>query len=90
MDREAYDAAIASLRGCIRDGDVYQVNMTLRLRAQWLAPAREDISFLTALLRAQRCNYGAYLNMGRYRVLSASPELFSAGTGATAPSRRCP
>ena len=76
MGREDYDAAIGALRSAIREGDVYQVNMTLRLRAPWPAPAAEDGAFLTALLRAQRCSYGAYLHMGRHRVLSASPELF--------------
>ena len=76
MQRGAYDKAIASLRGSIRDGEAYQVNLTLRLRAKWSAGYERDGEFLVALLRAQRCKYGAYLNMGDFRVLSASPELF--------------
>lgn len=85
MQRSRYDEAIASLRGCIKSGDAYQVNLTLRLRAGWERRVEEDGVFLAALLRAQRCSYGAYLNMGDFRVLSASPELFFSwdrGTGA--------
>ena len=35
MQRSRYDEAIATLRGCIKSGDAYQVNLTLRLRAGW-------------------------------------------------------
>jgi para-aminobenzoate synthetase / 4-amino-4-deoxychorismate lyase len=73
MDRRRYDAAIASIRERIAAGDTYQVNHTLRLRSSVTGDERglyRDMCF------AQRGAYAAYLNAGRYRVCSASPELF--------------
>ncbi len=73
IDRVAYDAAIASVREHIAAGDTYQVNFTLRLHAQVRGDERD---FYRDLCFAQRGAHAAYVNAGRYRVLSASPELF--------------
>ncbi len=73
IDRVGYDAAIASVREHIAAGDTYQINFTLRLRAQVRGDERD---FYRDLCFAQRGAHSAYLNAGRYRVLSASPELF--------------
>jgi para-aminobenzoate synthetase/4-amino-4-deoxychorismate lyase len=73
VDRTTYDAAIAAIRERIAAGDTYQVNHTLRLRSTVTGDERglyRDLCF------AQRGRYGAYLNIGRFRVCSASPELF--------------
>lgn len=73
VDRASYDTAIARIREHIGAGDTYQVNHTLRLRSRVEGDERglyRDLSY------AQRGAYAAYLNLGRYRVLSASPELF--------------
>ena len=72
-DIAAYRRSIAVLRAAIGQGDAYQVNYTLRLQSvlrgdAWTAYRR--------LLAAQHPAYGAYLDMGRWRILSASPELF--------------
>ena len=56
-----------------RAGDTYQVNHTLRLRAR--VEATRAASTATCATRSA-ARYAAYLNLGRYRVLSASPELF--------------
>lgn len=72
-DRARYDAAVATIHEHIGAGDTYQVNHTIRLRSRVEGDERglyRDLCF------AQRGAYAAYLNMGRYRVLSASPELF--------------
>lgn len=71
--REAYDAGIAAIRAAIARGATYQVNHTLRLRATFEG---DDLAFYQRLCAAQQPAYCAYLNLGRYRVLSASPELF--------------
>jgi len=73
VERARYDAAIEGIRERIAAGDVYQVNHTLRLRAR-VQGDEQDLYRDLAL--AQRGGYAAYLNLGRYRVLSASPELF--------------
>ena len=73
IDRGAYDAAIARIHEHIAAGDTYQVNYTLRLRARVDGDARglyRDLCF------AQHGRYASYLDLGRFRVLSASPELF--------------
>ena len=73
VDRRTYDAAIDRIRDLIAAGDTYQVNYTLRLRARIAGEAR---GFYRDLCLAQRGGYATFLDVGRYRVLSASPELF--------------
>ena len=73
IERSRYDEAVAMIREHIVAGDTYQVNLTLRLRSTVEGDERglyRDLCF------AQRGAHAAYLNAGRYRVLSASPELF--------------
>jgi len=73
VDRATYDAAIERIRELIAAGHTYQVNHTIRLRASIRGDARglyRDLSL------AQRGGYAAYLDLGRHRVVSASPELF--------------
>jgi para-aminobenzoate synthetase/4-amino-4-deoxychorismate lyase len=71
--RGEYDAAIRAIRDAIGRGAVYQVNFTLRLRARFQG---DDLAFYRRMCAAQGAGYFAYLDLGRYRVLSASPELF--------------
>jgi para-aminobenzoate synthetase / 4-amino-4-deoxychorismate lyase len=73
IDRASYDTAIARIRERIAAGDTYQVNHTLRLHSRVQGDER---GLYRDLCYAQRGAYAAYLNLGRYRVLSASPELF--------------
>jgi len=73
ISRSRYDAGIGSVRDAIECGDAYQVNYTLRLRARFEG---NDYMFYRHLVAAQRARYCAYLNLGRYRILSISPELF--------------
>ncbi|SHE67887.1 aminodeoxychorismate synthase, subunit I /aminodeoxychorismate lyase apoprotein [Seinonella peptonophila] len=68
-----YQAAISTIKSHIAAGESYQVNYTLRLSASFQG---DDISYYQRLSRAQQSQYSAYLNIGRYRILSASPELF--------------
>jgi para-aminobenzoate synthetase/4-amino-4-deoxychorismate lyase len=73
IDRAAYDAAIVRIHELIAAGETYQVNFTLRLRARVAGDAR---GFYRDLALAQRGAYASLLDLGRFRVLSASPELF--------------
>ena len=84
VDRDAYDEAIASIHEQIAAGDTYQVNHTLRLRSQVQG---DDRGLYRDLCYAQRGAYAGYLNLGRYRVLSASPELFFRRDGDTLTTR---
>jgi len=73
MSRADYDGAIDRIHEHIADGDTYQVNFTLALRAHVDGEPR---GLYRDLAYAQRGAYAAYLDTGRHRVLSASPELF--------------
>lgn len=68
-----FAAEIADIRESIAAGDVYQVNHTLRLRAQF---AGTPFAWYRQLRAAQGAAYSAYLDIGRYQILSLSPELF--------------
>lgn len=73
IDRATYDRAIARIRDHIARGETYQVNYTLRLRS---LVEGDERGLYRDLCYAQRGAFAGYLNLGRYRVLSASPELF--------------
>ena len=80
VTRAAYDDAIARIREQIAAGQTYQINYTLRLRSQIHGNERglyRDLCF------AQRGAHAAYLSLGRYRICSASPELFFRVDGST-------
>lgn len=72
-ERERYNHAIDKIKESIARGDTYQTNYTMRLRADFEG---DDLAFYQRLSAAQRADYCAYLNIGRFRILSASPELF--------------
>ncbi len=71
--RVEYERNVEAAREAIASGDTYQVNYTVRLRAQFEG---DDFAFYERLRAAQSMRFGAYVNAGRFRVLSASPELF--------------
>lgn len=72
-DRARYESAVETIRDHIAAGDVYQVNFTTRLRATF---SGDPVAFYHDLAAAQSGGYGTYLDTGRYRIVSASPELF--------------
>ena len=71
--RDRYAQAIAEVRAAIGRGETYQVNYTIRLRANF---AGDALALYRQLSRAQPADYQAYLDIGDYRILSLSPELF--------------
>ena len=73
IGRAHFDVDIAAIRKAIFDGEVYQVNHTLRLHGRY---AGSELALFRRLRDAQPDSYAAYLNLGRWRILSVSPELF--------------
>jgi para-aminobenzoate synthetase/4-amino-4-deoxychorismate lyase len=64
---------VARVRHYIADGETYQLNLTTRLRAT----VDGDLDQLYAdLAWSQRGRYAAHLDLGRFVIASASPELF--------------
>lgn len=72
-DRARYIAAVKRIREEIAAGRTYQVNLTSPLTAQFEG---DDLAFYETLRRAQGTGYHAYLDIGGFAILSASPELF--------------
>ncbi len=73
VDREEYNAALQRIREYILAGDTYQVNFTFRLRQEFRG---DPFALYRTLARSQRAHYCAYLDFGRWKIASASPELF--------------
>ena len=71
--RERYETSVDRIRELIAAGETYQVNHTMRLRSHVEGDPR---GLYRDLCYAQRGAFSTYLDLGRYRVLSASPELF--------------
>jgi para-aminobenzoate synthetase/4-amino-4-deoxychorismate lyase len=73
VDRQTYGRNFGLAREAIARGDTYQINYTFMLRARF---AGDDFAFYQHLAASQRADYCAYLSIGRFGIISASPELF--------------
>jgi para-aminobenzoate synthetase / 4-amino-4-deoxychorismate lyase len=71
--KEEYAGKFNSIKKFIRDGEVYQVNECFKLKFDFSGHAG---AFFKDLCSRQQAEYTAFLNDGRRRVLSISPELF--------------
>jgi para-aminobenzoate synthetase / 4-amino-4-deoxychorismate lyase len=71
--RERFEGSVGRIRDLIAAGETYQVNHTMRLRSRVEGDPR---GLYRDLCYAQRAAFAAYLDLGHYRILSASPELF--------------
>jgi para-aminobenzoate synthetase/4-amino-4-deoxychorismate lyase len=71
--RAEYLKAVEQARDYIAAGHTYQANLTFPLTCEFNG---DPWSWYRALGTAQRAGYCAYLDLGRYRILSLSPELF--------------
>jgi para-aminobenzoate synthetase / 4-amino-4-deoxychorismate lyase len=73
VGESAYHGAIARIRELIAAGDTYQVNYTFPMNARFEGDA---MAWFRHLCRAQQSDYAAFVDTGRFQVLSVSPELF--------------
>ena len=79
-----YAAQFERLQDAIRDGDIYQANLTFPLAGSW----RGDPLAIYAALRAEsQAGYGGVIFDGSDWLLSLSPELFVSVKGDTARAR---
>lgn len=69
-----YQRSIESIHDEIAQGNVYQVNYTVRLNAT--LPIEQSYAYYKQICHAQQANYCAYLDTEHFQLLSASPELF--------------
>lgn len=73
ITRREYNEAIKRIHELIAAGQTYQVNYTFPLYSSFRG---DPEALYHSLCAAQRADYSAYLDLGRYKVLSLSPELF--------------
>ena len=71
--RDEYDRSVSRIKELIADGDTYQVNYTFPLISSFNGDAR---AWYRDLCIAQGAEYSVYLDLGRFKVLCLSPELF--------------
>ncbi|WP_200933757.1 MULTISPECIES: aminodeoxychorismate synthase component I [unclassified Rhodococcus (in: high G+C Gram-positive bacteria)] len=72
-DRTRYATAFDRVRSAIAAGDSYQCNLTTAMTSPFTG---HPFELYRALVNAQGGKYNAYLDLGRFVVASASPELF--------------
>ncbi len=73
LSRAGFDRRMARIHRAIAAGDLYQVNYTAPLLAEFRGDA---LAWFMALRRAQPNGYAAFIDTGEEQVLSVSPELF--------------
>ena len=73
ITKEQYDAAYRKIQHHIREGDIYQINLTHRLEATSNLPP-EELFYRT--IAQNPVEFGAYINTPDFQIISASPERF--------------
>lgn len=68
-----YIKAIEKIRNYIKDGDIYQVNLTQRFSGK---TSLSSFSLYKRLREISKAPFGAFLNFDSYQILSNSPERF--------------
>jgi para-aminobenzoate synthetase/4-amino-4-deoxychorismate lyase len=78
VSKDEYQGCVRKILQLICDGETYQVNYTARTRFHWEYGAWQ---LYLRLRRSQPVPYGAFMNCGRFNVISLSPELFLTKSG---------
>ena len=76
--RENYLACISTVTALIREGDVYQVNYTMRFEGE---SKRNAFELYASMRGSQPVSYAAFIQLGDVQLLSASPECFFSRAG---------
>jgi para-aminobenzoate synthetase component I len=72
-DFEAYRSRFDRLHQHLRQGDCYQANLTMPIRARWNG---DPLAAFWSLIERQPVRYGAFVSLDGPQLLSRSPELF--------------
>lgn len=84
LDGNTHAAALGRIRNHLSAGETYQVNFTHRLRAPFVG---NPWALFCRLASGQPSPHCAYVDIGRFAVCCASPEMFFARAGASVVSR---
>ena len=81
---ERFVKNVEKIKSHIRDGDVYQVNIS----EMWkIPPPQNPYGLFLNLFRSQPVPFASYMDFGRFQFLSGSMELFLAKSGGSIVSR---
>jgi para-aminobenzoate synthetase/4-amino-4-deoxychorismate lyase len=80
LEQGEYERVVRQIREWIRTGETYQANYTFRLRAGYQG---HPWDLFNRLVQAQGAHYSAFIQLERWAVCSASPELFFQTDGGT-------
>lgn len=73
FNRQDYERAVADIIEYIKQGDIYQVNMSQRFSADFYG---SSFALFKELYRENPAAFFAYLNCGDHQIVSTSPERF--------------
>ena len=73
ISKNEYNSSIKKIREFIAAGDTYQVNYTFPLKSEFKGCSE---SYYNQLCLTQRAPYSCFIDFGKFKVLSLSPELF--------------
>ena len=77
LPREAFEQSIAKTRAYIRQGDIFQANITQRFSAPLPDAANASpLAYYHAMRRHNAAPFAAFLNFGDHVIASSSPERF--------------
>jgi para-aminobenzoate synthetase/4-amino-4-deoxychorismate lyase len=72
-EKKKYLADVKKIKEYIYDGETYQVNYTFRVSGK---PLDEPEQFFIDLCGSHPVPYSAFINTGKFKIISNSPELF--------------
>lgn len=73
ISKEEYKKAFQKTKNYIREGDIYQINLTHRLEAKTKTEGKD---LFTKIIEKNPVDYLAYIKTNKAEILSASPEKF--------------
>lgn len=73
LPREKYMEAVRAIKEAIRQGEIYQANLTRRFSSSW---AGDPVALYLGLREISPAPFSAFLDFGRVKVVSSSPERF--------------
>lgn len=73
LTRTEHRAGLIAIQKYLEAGDVYQTNLTVQFEAE--TPA-DPLDLFQRLDRLSQSGYSCYLDVGKWKILSLSPELF--------------
>ncbi len=86
-NRDKFCRMVERAQEYIAAGDIYQVNLAQRYRADWPTDADASFAFYCRLRDASPAPFASFMNLDGRQVLSSSPELFLELSGSLARTR---